>query len=169
MATGNKVRKVRGVEIPLRMGILYKDVLEAFGKSTEPSISLEEVKSHFQGKEQEEVRGAISTLGKKGWVIGSPPNSGRYTLTGPGKIVCKELPNITIMQRFKSHSNPKKSAPPSPKPQPEPAQINISSKANTLADTITDVIEENAEYRALLLKLHKTIETALGLNTETEE
>lgn len=52
---------------------------------------------------------------------------------------------------------------------PEPVQINLSSRANSLADSLSEVLQENAQLRDLLLKLHTTIGNTLELNKQPEE
>lgn len=47
--------------------------------------------------------------------------------------------------------------------------LNVSNNAASLADGLTAVIEENRQYRELLLKIHGIIGNAIGINQNKEE
>jgi hypothetical protein len=49
-----------------------------------------------------------------------------------------------------------------------PVEVNISSTANGVVDGISALVNENSEYRDLLLKLYQTIGNTLGLNDNKE-
>lgn len=54
-------------------------------------------------------------------------------------------------------------------PEPQPVSINISKTADNVADSITALIEENARYRDLMLKLLDTLNNELGLQSTQKE
>lgn len=152
--------------LPTKMGALYKEVLERIVDINSEKVTKEQIASAFAGHDLESIPSIISVMKNKRWIKSNPQNSGYYALTGTGRAIYDNLPTMTIVKRYGVKSRLPKHEEAAP---PPPPTINISPKANTLADTITDVLEENAQYRELLLNLHKTIETALGLNTETKE
>ena len=97
-----------------------------------------------------------------------------YGLTEKGKYLLKHASKMVVTpmgeprEYKRRNTKPQEQLPLAPA-APEPIKINISRTANSVADQITDLIDENAQYRKLMLQVYETIGNALGLNEEGEE
>lgn len=71
---------------------------------------------------------------------------------------------VTIGKKYRPFTNKKKDN--TPTPPPVYGKMNVSEATESMMDSLSEVIKENADYRALLLSVETLIATKLGTKTD---
>lgn len=164
------------MELPKKFPEQRLEILKAIGPKPGTKKTREEIFSSIPEKFHRNLTKTISNLvqneylkSKKNGVIAS------YSLSAHSREILLNRARITVIPFESSTSEETPSTLPAKRPykkkaksspSPAPLEINISPTANNVADQITALIDENAQYRRLMLNIHGIITKALQLNKE---
>lgn len=163
------------LKIPKKMAVRRANLLKALDHFTGPA-STPEIREVCEQEGWEvpsnpsaELYALTHTSGYLKATKNAEDNTNRYQFTKLGEAVAAALLDGKIVVTGTTGSAPAKvakSRPAKPVVEAAPAPVNISKSADALADNISAVLRENAEYRDLLQKIHNQIGHFLQLNPD---
>lgn len=154
------------LKVPRSMTPKRLEVLTILGKKSKlsPEELVERSSDEFKSVAVDTAKN-MTTYGyvEKDIVDGAPI----FSLTEVGRFAYKNRKSIAVVS-YKSRKKYNTAKNPSDTPKAAPIQRNISLEADSLADNISQVLQQNNSYRNLLLQLRDTIDAALGLEKDDD-
>lgn len=105
------------------------------------------------GYNRKQLDSIVSSFRNRGYldVLGR----GKFKITKEGMAFVKDRDKLEVIN-YSSRVKPAK--------EPQEPSLNVSLEADSMLNNLTTVIQQNAEYRNLLLSLYNTIGNSLQLN-----
>lgn len=155
------------MDLPTKTSPSMVELLTLLSNVKPPGLTREEIIQKASAGNRSLVDSAITNCVSKGWLKNNPIEGTikkRYVLNEKGKAVFNHLPNMKIAAN-KPAGKPKRKytkkekgeVVPRKEIEAEAMPVNISTEANRFADFASDLVTQNAHYRAVLLEIHTTI------------
>lgn len=156
------------MDLPRKLPEQWAAILKALG-TKDNALTNQEMLAHIEPRLHPRLDKMCSNLKKRDFLT-SVPIPGtlavKYQLTDYGVFCLANIDKIPSVpyagpRPYTTRNSAKSSAPPPVPHHPAPIQINISSTANNVVDQISSLIEENRQYRELIIHTMKSLAAAL--------
>lgn len=160
--------------LPYKLNDISAHILEALYSAPPAGWTAEQIREAKPDVDPIEIGRTMHNLCNAGSVVkGRKTKAGHvvWHISERGAFIHENIRDVNVYRRddaLKTLPKKPRKKPEKPALKPavgviEPIEHNTSATAERVADSISELISENAGYRELLLKLHDTIERAMGL------